>query len=82
MRSKFFGFLLAGLIVAFSSNNVFAGRLKVENARISEVNTGKKTAKIQCDVSWDNAWKNDTIATGFGSSLNSRLLEAHGSMLR
>jgi formylglycine-generating enzyme required for sulfatase activity len=43
---------------------VFASHLKIDNSLVSEVNTVRKTAKIQFNVSWDNAWKNDTNCDG------------------
>ncbi len=64
MKSRFSGFLLAGFVIMFSFNNAFASHLKVENVLISEVNTERKTAKVQGNVSWDNAWKNDTNCDG------------------
>lgn len=42
----------------------FASHLKIENGMISEVNTEKKTAKVQFNVVWDNSWKNDINCDG------------------
>jgi len=41
-----------------------AACLKIENAMITEVNTERKTATVQCDVSWDNGWKNEVNSDG------------------
>jgi hypothetical protein len=43
---------------------VFASHLKIENGLISEVNTERKVATIQCNVSWDNAWKDAVNSDG------------------
>ncbi|MFA5101265.1 MAG: SUMF1/EgtB/PvdO family nonheme iron enzyme [Candidatus Omnitrophota bacterium] len=54
-------FMCAMLVVP---GMVFASHLRIDNAMISEVNTARKSAKVQCAVSWDNAWKNETNSDG------------------
>ncbi len=41
-----------------------ASHLKIDNAMISEINTERKAATIQCDVSWDNGWKDEINSDG------------------
>jgi len=62
MRTRLMFFLGAAwlLIPAFC----FASHLKIDNAMITEVNAERKTATIQCTVSWDNAWKDDVNSDG------------------
>ncbi|MFH0838727.1 MAG: SUMF1/EgtB/PvdO family nonheme iron enzyme [Candidatus Omnitrophota bacterium] len=52
------------VLVVVGQGQAFASHLKVENAMVSEVNTQTKVAKVQCSVSWDNAWKNDINCDG------------------
>ena len=38
--------------------------LKIENVSLQEVKTEEKTAIVQFDASWDEAWKNDINCDG------------------
>jgi formylglycine-generating enzyme required for sulfatase activity len=56
MRNKLLFFVLFILLCPVM---VFASHLKIDNAMVSEVNTERKIAKVQFNVSWDNSWKNE-----------------------
>jgi len=65
MRRRLILGLIVFIFVLFVvPKEVFASHLKVDNAILSEVNTERKIAKIQFNVSWDNAWKNDVNCDG------------------
>lgn len=59
---KKFGLILS--VIFFFPVIAQASHLKVENTLVSELNAEKKSAKVQCSVSWDNAWKNDINCDG------------------
>ncbi|HOW43431.1 MAG TPA: SUMF1/EgtB/PvdO family nonheme iron enzyme [Candidatus Omnitrophota bacterium] len=42
----------------------FASHLKIDNGMVSEINTDRKAAKVQFNLSWDNSWKNETNCDG------------------
>jgi formylglycine-generating enzyme required for sulfatase activity len=56
--------IFAGLTLLMTPTFTWASHLKVDNGLIAEVNTEKKVAKLQFNVSWDNAWKNEINADG------------------
>src|SRR3989339_426945 len=60
MKNKVLGALFLGVVLLLCPQMVLASHLKVDNVLMSEVNKESKTAKIQFNVSWDNAWKNET----------------------
>ncbi len=64
MKRHGFVFMTMFFILFLVPKEVFASHLKVDNAILSEVNTERKIAKIQFNVSWDNTWKNDVNCDG------------------
>ncbi len=64
MKNKFLCLMFVGLVLLLAPGIVFASHLKIDNALISEVNTDRKIAKVQFNVSWDNGWKNETNCDG------------------
>lgn len=64
MSKRVVSILFSGIVLLMLPSLAFASHLKVENGMISEVNTEKKTAKVQFNVSWDNSWKNDVNCDG------------------
>lgn len=65
MRMRLLLFVAVAAAALFLAQScAFASHLKVAHAMISEVNTMGKTAKIQFNVSWDNAWKDDINCDG------------------
>jgi len=58
------GILLTVFFLLFVPGMVFASHLRIDNSIISEINTETKSAKVQCTVSWDNAWKNEVNSDG------------------
>ena len=64
MKRLGLGVLAVVSILMVVPEMVFASHLRIENSMISEVNMENKTAKVQCSISWDNAWKNDTNSDG------------------
>jgi len=56
--------MVFGLALLLVQAGAFASHLDISNAMISEVNTQDKTAKVQFNVSWDNAWKDDVNCDG------------------
>ncbi|MCM8774062.1 MAG: SUMF1/EgtB/PvdO family nonheme iron enzyme [Candidatus Omnitrophica bacterium] len=73
------------IIYLFFIQVSFAARLKVDNYFISEFNTLNKTAKIQFDVQWDNAWRNEVNCDGvyiFAKFKDSKGLWRHVSLAK
>ncbi len=64
MSKRAVSILFSGIVLLMLPSLAFASHLKVENGMISEVNTEKKTAKVQFNVSWENSWKNDVNSDG------------------
>ncbi|HOW35073.1 MAG TPA: hypothetical protein PL155_01475 [Candidatus Omnitrophota bacterium] len=61
MKRKLCSFVtVLGITFLLVPGMAFASHLKVDNVTLSEVNTERKIAKIQFNISWDNAWKNET----------------------
>ncbi|MCM8780540.1 MAG: SUMF1/EgtB/PvdO family nonheme iron enzyme [Candidatus Omnitrophica bacterium] len=54
----------ATLFLLIFLRDAYAAHLKISNYYVSEFNTLKHTAKIQFDISWDNAWKNELNCDG------------------
>ncbi len=57
-------FLFWAIILLLLPKMAFASHLKIDNSFVSEVNTEKKTANIQFNISWDNAWRDDINCDG------------------
>ncbi|OGV71175.1 MAG: hypothetical protein A2283_23745 [Lentisphaerae bacterium RIFOXYA12_FULL_48_11] len=51
-------------VLSLLQSQVFASHLKIDKVLVSEVNTAKQAARIQLNVSWDNAWKDDVSCDG------------------
>ncbi len=64
MRRAPLGCILSVILLSTMLCPAYASHLKIENVLVSEVNTARKTATIQCSVFWDNAWKNDVNSDG------------------
>lgn len=64
MKMRVLHCVFAMAAAVFAGSPVFASHLKIDKALVSEVNIERKAAVIQCDVSWDNAWKNDVNSDG------------------
>lgn len=64
MKTKLITSILLGFLSVICSSTVWASHLKVDKVLLSEVNKETKTAKIQFNVEWDNAWKNETNCDG------------------
>ena len=58
------GTLLVFILALCFGQQAFASHLKVDSVMIGEVNTATKVAKVQCNVSWDNSWKDDINCDG------------------
>lgn len=63
MKKNTAGILVLGFVL-LGAPSAFASHLKIDNAMISEINTEKRTAKVQFNISWDNAWKDDINVDG------------------
>ncbi len=64
MRKIWPSILAGGFAVLLVPGMALASHLKIDNGMISEVNTERKVAKVQCTVSWDNSWKNEVNCDG------------------
>ncbi|HNQ51033.1 MAG TPA: hypothetical protein PKL03_06315, partial [Candidatus Omnitrophota bacterium] len=64
MKMRVLDCVFAMAVALSAGSPVFASHLKIDKALVSEVNIERKAAIIQCDVSWDNAWKNDVNSDG------------------
>ena len=65
MKDKLLSAIIFVCALALSfGQQAFASHLKVDNARVSEVNTKTKIAMVQCSVAWDNSWKDDINCDG------------------
>ena len=56
-------FIISGFLF-FMQTLAFASHLKIENITLDDVNAKEKWARVQFDISWDNAWKNDVNCDG------------------
>ncbi len=56
--------ILVIIFILFLSSIAYSSQLKITNISLDDINTKKHYAKIQFDIAWDDAWKNDINCDG------------------
>ena len=64
MRRYLFLALAVAALLLFSQTLALASHLKVDNVMVAKVDALEKSAVVQCNVSWDNSWKDEINCDG------------------